>query len=138
MAENVYVGEKAFQITANIAQYLRVTIDTSKPTLVGTSVTVKSAGIADVTIGVTKRAGFVTTGPLGQTINSFVDVRLSSAQGTIVVTNNGDGTIALGGAIYSAASGKVSYTQGTGAILLGYNVGPASTANGDLVEMLPL
>ena len=129
-------GEKAFDISANIAQYLRVKVTAATTGLDNTPV-VSAAGIADVTIGITMRAGFVTTNPIGATVKGKVAVRLSSAQGTMPATLNGDGALAIGAAVYSAAVGKVSPTAASTAILLGYSL-TTGAADGDLIEYLPV
>ena len=127
-------GEKAFPIAANIGQYLRVTAGS---TTADNGVPVVSlAGVADNDIGVTTRAAFVSTAPAGQTIDGSVTVRLRSAQGTIRYTVSGAVTTFMA-PLYTAASGKVSSSQASGASLIGYSLGLA-TADGDVIEVLPL
>ena len=130
-------GEKSFPISSSIAQYIRV-----KPTnTLGDSNTpvVTAAGVTDVTLGVTLRAAFTTTGPQGQTLNGSVGVRLMSAQGTIPMTANGAIPLSASALtpVYSAAAGKVSASQASGALLVGYAL-QAATADGDQIEVLPL
>ena len=134
MADFVINGEKSFPIAVSIGQYLRVKC-TAASTDQGVPL-VTLAGVADVTIGTTTRSAVVGTGPLGQTINGSVSVRLASAQGTMIGTLDG-GDVAIQAPVYSAASGKVSGTNATTSILLGYSLTTA-TEDGDFIEYLPV
>jgi hypothetical protein len=66
-------------------------------------------------------------------------VRLASASGTIIMTASGTINVASAGpcAVYSAASGKVSASQASGASLVGYAL-TSTTADGDLLTVLPV
>jgi hypothetical protein len=59
-----------------------------------------------------------------------------SAQGTMPGILDG-GDVAIQGPVYSAASGKVSGTNASTSILLGYSLTTA-TEDGDLIEYLPV
>jgi hypothetical protein len=137
MSQYVESGHKSFPITVSIGKFLRV-----KPTSTlgadGTP-TVIVAGVTDVHIGVTTRDAFTATAPQGNTVNGMVDVRLASAQGTTRMVCADAVTLNASSAtpVYSAASGKISASQASGALLVGYAL-EASTANNDIIEVLPL
>ena len=140
MADFNVTGYKAFNIAADIAQYVRVTYSAAAPDATSAMI-VAIAGLNDVTIGVTTRAEFVPTAagsPLAVAGNKEVTVRLMSAQGTIPVSLYG--TVTAGGALYAAASGQVSNTQTSNATLLGYAMQTIASNSGNnaIVEMLPL
>jgi hypothetical protein len=137
MSQYVEIGHKSFPISSGIGKFLRV-----KPTSTlgadGTPV-VTLAGVTDVHIGVTTRDAFVSTAPQGNTINGTVDVRLASAQGTTRMVAAGAIPLNASSAtpVYSAASGMISASQASGALLVGYAL-EAATALNDIIEVLPL
>jgi len=103
-----------------VAPYLRVKYDVTYG--------LELAGANDRELGTTQRRHLVTG--------------LGSASRAAVVANNAfgtvrmiaDGVIAAWAVVYGGASGKVSATANGNPI--GFNVGPATTADGDQIEIL--
>lgn len=83
-----------------------------------------AAGLTDKEIGITTRR--IEADAVG-------DVLLRTANGTTRMI--AADSFSAGAAVYTAASGKISDTQGTGAFLIGIAL-EAATADGDVVEVL--
>jgi hypothetical protein len=111
-------SEKTFVAGAAIGQYLRVTLSTGKLAL---------AGVSDEDLGVTVRASFAA--------NQYQPVRLRTASGTTPYTASK--SINQGADVYTAANGKISDSQASGALLVGMALEAASN-DGDIIEVLPI
>ena len=120
MAQYTEFGHKAFPANGAISQYARVT-----GTVVSGVIQVKIAGQTDKDLGVATRPAFNQGDP--------VDVKLRTAPGTFPMI--AAGAITALAEVYTAASGQVSSTQGTGALPLGQAL-QASTAAGEIIEVL--
>lgn len=113
------VGNKAFEASAAISQYARV--------VMASTGTISAAGLTDQDIGVVTREAFAS--------GDVVDVALTSKPGTHYAI--ADGAITAGAKVYTAASGKVSATA-TGTSYLRGRALDAATADGDIIEVLPM
>lgn len=111
-------GYKAFTATAvAIAEAVRVKLDSSG--------TISAAGVGEDWIG-------VTTMPIAASGSGTVQLR--SAPGTVEVT--AAGAITLGAKLYTAASGKVD--DAVNGDFTGYVAGQAASADGDIIEAIPV
>jgi hypothetical protein len=107
---------KSFIAGAAIARFLRVKLVTGQLQL---------AGLVDKELGVLRDAAFAAGDQRA--------VILRNKQGTIPMVANG--AIAAGGAVFTAASGKVGVSTSTG-FLIGTAL-EAAAADGDIIEVLP-
>jgi len=98
-----------------IGQGLRVKLTTGALALAGA--TDAEIGVADRTLVASEHGA----------------VRLRTSSGTTPMV--ADGAISNGAAVYTAASGQVSSTEGTGAYQIGIAL-EAATAAGDIIEVL--
>ena len=118
MGTQYFEGRSRSGVAASaLACYRRVTVDTSGYYAL--------AGVADSAAGFTTRDVFAA--------GDSIAPSLANLEGTIEV--EASGAIALGGLCYAAASGKVA---STGSVVEGICVGGASSADGDIIEMLPM
>ncbi len=109
---------RTFQASAAIAKHLRVKLSGGQ---------LAAAGLADNDIGTIDYAALAA--------NEYVPVNLRSLQGTEQVVAAGE--ITLGAAVYTAAAGKVSATGAGTSFKRGIAL-QAATADGDIIEILPL
>jgi hypothetical protein len=117
MTQYVEGPVKTFLSGAAIGAHLRVKL---------VSGVLQLAGVADDDLGVTEQASFAANEPQA--------VRLRTAPGTLKMIADGS-TITAGGAVRTAASGKVASTNASGSRPRGIAL-EASTADGDLIEVL--
>jgi len=110
---------RGFPCSQALGAYLRVKADNTYG--------LGLAGTTDIELGTTMQKHVV----LGLGAAESCPVVLPSAQGTIKMVASG--IIAAMGDVYAGASGKVAPT---GTIKIGVNVGAASGADGDIIEVL--
>lgn len=108
---------RTFPNNAALAKHLRVKI--SSGFLI-------AAGIGDKDLGTMEYASLST--------DEAGCVRMRTAQGTAMYIASA--AIAANAEVYTAASGKISSTKGTGAFSLGTAL-TAAAADGDYIEVLP-
>lgn len=116
MSQYVDHGLRAFPVSGAIAQYSRVKVSSGQLAV---------AGATDVAIGVIRDDAF--------NAGEIHTVLLRSKSGTFPMI--AAGAISAGVPVYSAASGQVSATQGSGT-LVGQSVDSA-TAAGSIIEVIP-
>lgn len=116
----VETRRKSFQVSETINAHLRVKRD-------ATTGKIEDAGLADNDIGTADQAAV--------TSSDWIAVNLRSAQGTEYVV--ADGAITDDALVYTAAAGKVSATGASTSYLRGRAL-EAATADGDIIEILPL
>ena len=116
MAEYVESNFKSFTAGAAIAQPLRVTLSGGK---------LAAAGITDKELGTLRDASFAD--------GDVRAVHLRTANGTCKMIASE--AIAVGAAVYTAASGKCSDTAASTSYLIGTALTEA-TADGDVIEVL--
>jgi len=121
MAQYTEFGHKAFRAVGAIGQWLRV-----KGTRQSTGeIQIDVAGVTDRELGVATRPAFNAL--------DFTDVKLRTANGTVqMVAAASFNAMAT---VYTAAAGKISGTQATGALLVGHAMQDAS-GNNSIVEVL--
>lgn len=117
MGQYIDGNERTFTAGGALDQYLRVKLSSGK---------LAAAGIGDKDLGVTTRAAFAD--------GDDVAVRLRNCNGT--TKGIAAKAIAVGDTVYTAASGKFSDAQGTGAFEYGVALSAAS-GNGSVFEILP-
>lgn len=115
MGQQVDTPTKSFRAGAARAQYLRV---------YSNSGTITTATASEQAIGVQQDESFAST--------DLVSILLKSKPGTMMMTASE--AISAGAYVYAAAGGKVA---STGTIKEGIAL-EASTANGDIIEVLPV
>lgn len=108
---------RPFPNNAALAKHLRVKLSSGF---------LAAAGIGDKDLGTMEYASFAT--------DEAATVRLRSAAGTVMYIAGA--AIAAAAEVYTAASGKISSTKGTGAFSLGTAL-TAAAADGDYIEVLP-
>ena len=116
MSQYVETPTKTFECGAAIAQHLRVVLSAGK---------LAAAGITARELGTLESASFAS--------GDLRAVRLRTAAGTVKMVANG--IVALGAKVYTAASGQISATQGSGSYPVGDAL-EAATANNDVIEVL--
>lgn len=116
MSQWVDGNTRTFTAGAAIAENLRVKLSSSK---------LAAAGLAEAEIGTVTRETFADL--------DLVAVRLRTANGTAKMVASA--AISADATVYTAAAGKISSTQGTGAYEIGTAL-EAATADGDVIEVL--
>lgn len=116
MSQIVETPTRTFVAGAAITKNIRVKLTSEK---------LAAAAIGEKEIGTIRAETFADL--------DEVAVRLVTAQGTVKMVANG--AVTLGADVFSAASGKVSATQGATSFRIGVAL-EAATADGDFIEVL--
>ena len=117
MSEWLDANVRSFIAGGAFAQHLRVKLTAGKLAV---------AGLADRDLGTLRVATFADGDDVG--------VILRNKNGTVIMVASK--AIALGDEVFTAAGGKVSNVQGSGAFRKGTAL-QAAAADGDLIEVLP-
>jgi len=118
MSQMYEAGRRSFTVDAAYSRCIRVKLS-------ATANQVTVAGVTDQEAGTLSAATF--------NAGDACDVILRTAQGTQQLV--AAGAITVNSVVYTAASGKISSTQATGAIAIGVAL-TAASASGDIVEVL--